>query len=211
MKTTGNVMRNAGKLALVAAAPAMLLAGCKPPAEPDPEPTETALPEATESPISILRETPDPIIEDLLPTEPFEQTIPFAEGGTDLSEEATEAIKSVIESEQYKLGGAITLWGHTDSSGFDEANLRASKRRAEAVAAVLEEAGADPERITIIPMGEMLAIAPNAKLDGTPDEEGRAKNRRVEVSVAPPDQDDEKAAETPDDAASDAPAGASAD
>ncbi|GGD47404.1 hypothetical protein GCM10010989_22130 [Croceicoccus pelagius] len=210
MKTTGNVMRNAGKLALVATAPAMLLAGCKPPAEPDPEPTETALPEATESPISILRETPEPIVEDLLPTEPFEQTIPFADGGADISEEAAEKIKSVIESKQFKLGGAITLWGHTDSSGNDEANLRASKRRAEAVAALLEEAGADPERITIIAMGEMLAIAPNAKLDGTPDEEGRAKNRRVEVSISPPEQDDEETAKTPDDVASDAPAEAPA-
>lgn len=200
MKVTGNVMRTVGKLALVAAMPAILLAGCKPPAEPDPEPTETALPEATETPISILRETPNPIVEDLLPTEPFEQTVPFAQGGSELSDEAKEAVKSVIESKQFGLGGAITIWGHTDSVGHDEANLRASKRRAEAVAQALEDAGADPDRIEIVPMGEMLAIAPNAKLDGTPDEEGRAKNRRVEISVAPPPQDDEADGQASEDA-----------
>ncbi|MBS7670981.1 OmpA family protein [Croceicoccus gelatinilyticus] len=192
MKTTANLMKDAGKLALVVAVPALFLAGCNraEEPEPEPEPTETPSPEASESPISILRETPNPIVEDLLPTEPFEQTVPFAEGGFDLSEEAQEAIQTVLESEQYKLGGAILIWGHTDSSGHDEANLRASKRRAEAVAEVLEEAGTDPDRIKIIPMGEMLAIAPNAKLDGTPDEEGRAKNRRVEISVAAPAADD---------------------
>lgn len=206
MKTTGNLMSAAGKSAVVAVIPAMLLAGCQPPAEPDPEPTQTALPEATETPISILRENPEPIVEDLLPVDPFLQTVPFAEGGTGLSDEALEAIKAVTESEQYKLGGAITLWGHTDSAGNDEANLRASKRRAEAVADALKEAGADPERIEIIPMGEMLAIAPNAKLDGTPDEEGRAKNRRVEVAVAPPAQDEDA-----EDEPSDTPTAATSD
>ena len=138
------------------------------------------------------------------------RTLRFEESSAELAAGSTELLDEVAAALRPCFGARIAITGHTDSSGYDEANLRASKRRAEAVAALLEEAGADPERITIIAMGEMLATAPNAKLDGTPDEEGRAKNRRVEVSVAPPEQDDEETGKTPDDAASEVPAEAPA-
>lgn len=166
----------------------LALAGCERAAPPPPEPTPTAtpMPEPTTSPISILRETPEAPTEEVVPSEPFIIVVPFAEGGTALSEAAEAAIGEVVASRQFELGGRIVLRGHTDSVGHDQANLRASQRRAEAVAKALEESGADSEKITIIALGEMRAIAPNAKLDGTPDEEGRAMNRRVEVTVAAP-------------------------
>lgn len=171
----------------LAAIGALLLAGCEraePPIES--EPTPKPIPTETEPPISILRESPTPAASETPPPTPFEKTISFAKGGNTLDETAHEAIAEIVASEQFQRGGAITLWGHTDSVGQDQANLRTSARRAEAVAEELKIRGANPENITIIPLGEMRAIAPNAKLDGTPDEEGRAKNRRVEVSVAPP-------------------------
>jgi len=40
--------------------------------------------------------------------------------------------------------------------------------------------------MTIVAFGEQNPIAPNALPDGTPDLAGRAKNRRVELAVAPP-------------------------
>ena len=168
----------------------LLLAGCdrtEPQAEP--EPTPSPGPTETETPISILREAPAPAASEAPPPRPFEKTISFAQGGSALDEAAHEAIAKIVASDQFQQGGAITVWGHTDSVGGDDANLRASARRAEVVAKALEGQGADPENITIIPLGEMRAIAPNARLDGTPDEEGRARNRRVEVSVAPPSGD----------------------
>jgi OOP family OmpA-OmpF porin len=53
------------------------------------------------------------------------------------------------------------------------------------VATWLVKHGVDKERITIIALGEQRPIASNAHLGGTPDEEGRAKNRRVTVTIAP--------------------------
>src|SRR5690606_30153070 len=93
--------------------------------------------------------------------------------------------------DQLAEGWPVVLRGHTDSVGHDEANLRASRRRAEAVANWLVEHGVSEERIEIIALGEQRPIAPNALPDGSPDEEGRAKNRRVTVHIVPAD------AETP--------------
>ena len=63
----------------------------------------------------------------------------------------------------------------------------ASKKRAEAVAHYLEKHGVAKDRITVIALGEGRPIAPNAKLDGSDDPEGRARNRRVDISVTPGD------------------------
>lgn len=166
---------------------ALSLAACRgeePIAEPSPSPSGIASAE----PVSILREAPDPVTP-ALPTEPFTTTVPFAEGGTDLPAEAADMIAAIIASKQYEMGGAIVLRGHSDSVGSDAANLVSSRRRAEAVASALVEAGVDVDRITVIPLGEMRPVAPNAKLDGSPNEAGRARNRRVEVEVLLPDNE----------------------
>src|SRR5690606_40300595 len=102
------------------------------------------------------------------------------------SEAAEAVLGKVLESRQLAEGWPIVLRGHTDSAGHDEANLRVSRRRAEAVAEWLTERGVDPGRIEVVALGEQRPVAPNARLDGTPDEEGRARNRRVTVSIAPP-------------------------
>ena len=139
---------------------------------------------------SILRADMDvrPIAEP--PLEPLDVIVPFGDSGSDLNPDAAAMIEEIVESEQFRKGGAIVLRGHTDSSGRDEVNLRASRRRAEAVAEQLVEAGASEDRITIIAMGEQNPIAPNARPDGEPDEEGRAKNRRVAVTVMPPPEEE---------------------
>ena len=98
-------------------------------------------------------------------------------------------LEAIMETEQMAAGGAIVLRGHTDSVGDDEANLRVSERRAEMVRDWLLEQGVGEERITVIAIGEQRPIAPNAQLDGTPDEAGRAANRRVDVTIAVPDEE----------------------
>ena len=125
----------------------------------------------------------------------METTIPFGEGGHELSVAAEDALADVLASDQLAEGWPIVLRGHTDSVGHDEANLRASRRRAEAVAEWLVENGVSEERIEIVALGEQRPVAPNARPDGSPDEEGRAKNRRVTVSIAPAEP--EPAAEPP--------------
>lgn len=168
---------------LVAMTAAIALAGCdrgEPPPPPEPAP------EAPPTPASIIR--PDVEIERPEPElKPLEASVTFAEAGGELSAAALEDLETILESPQMAEGGAIVLRGHTDSSGDDEANLRVSRKRAEMVRDWLVEHGVAEERITVIAIGEQRPIAPNAKLDGTPDEAGRAANRRVDVSIALPD------------------------
>jgi len=70
--------------------------------------------------------------------------------------------------------------------GNDSANLRASRVRAEDVAAWLVERGVDDDRITVIAFGKQNPVFPNAMPDGKSKEDGRALNRRVEIDIAPP-------------------------
>lgn len=121
-----------------------------------------------------------------VPPEPVDVTIPFPDGGTDLSPDAQRLLALVVGSDAMKQGWPIVLGGHTDSAGNDRANLRASRARAEAVAAWLVERGVDDERIEVIAFGEQNPIARNARPDGEPDEAGRARNRRVQISITAP-------------------------
>ena len=175
----------------VAPAAALALAGCndrEPP--PAPEPSPTAPPTQT----SIIR--PDVEIERIEPElEPFEGSVTFAEGGNALSEAAIDDLEAIMETPQMAEGGAIVLRGHTDSVGDDDANMRVSERRAGLVRDWLVERGVAEDRITVIAIGEQRPIAPNARRDGTPDEAGRAANRRVDVSIALPAGLDADAAE----------------
>ena len=175
----------------VAPAAALALAGCndrEPP--PAPEPSPTAPPTQT----SIIR--PDVEIERIEPElEPFEGSVTFAEGGSALSDAAIADLEAIQETPQMAEGGAIVLRGHTDSVGDDDANMRVSERRAGLVRDWLVERGVAEDRITVIAIGEQRPIAPNARRDGTPDEAGRAANRRVDVSIALPAGLDADAAE----------------
>ena len=76
-------------------------------------------------------------------------------------------------------GGRLAITGYTDSIGTEEYNLDLSKRRAEAVAAILAQARPDL-RLTVSGRGEAHPVASN----GTPEHDdpaGRARNRRVEL------------------------------
>lgn len=80
-------------------------------------------------------------------------------------------------------GGTIEIEGHTDSRGEDAYNQRLSERRAEAVAVYLATKGVSEDRMRTRGLGETRPVAPNARPDGSDDEAGRQRNRRVEVIV----------------------------
>lgn len=77
----------------------------------------------------------------------------------------------------------VSVEGHTDSIGSEATNQRLSERRAEGVAAALENTGVAPERITAKGFGKRYPVAPNSHPDGADNPSGRAKNRRVEVII----------------------------
>ena len=69
----------------------------------------------------------------------------------------------------------VTLIGHTDNIGTEEVNYRFGESRARSARRYLTNKGIEVERITIASEGETKPIASNES------DEGRAKNRRVEV------------------------------
>lgn len=151
-----------------------------------PETAETSQPTSGPvKPVSIFRPEAE-VVPVEAPLAPLDASVSFAQGGRELGEAAKSQLAIILQSPQMKAGGIITLRGHTDTVGYDEANLRVSRQRAEAVEEYLVDKGVAPDRIEVIALGEMRPIAPNAKLDGTPDEEGRAANRRVDVTIAVP-------------------------
>jgi len=168
---------------------ATMLAGCK---DDQPQPPSDA--DAPPEKRSIFRpEFQVEPIESFEPSGSLETTVEFPDG-TELTEEGRAALATVLASPQNEEGGLIYLRGHTDSGGSDEANMRASLARAEAVRDWLVENGVAEDRIRTIAFGEQNPIAPNARPDGTPDEDGRAANRRVEIEVLtrePPTIEDE--------------------
>ncbi|WP_100260177.1 OmpA family protein [Qipengyuania seohaensis] len=114
---------------------------------------------------------------------PLETTLGFPDGTSELTEAARAELATILKSAQMGAGGRIVLGGHSDSDGSDQANETASRERAEAVRDFLIENGVDEERIEIIAFGEQNPVEPNALPDGASNEEGRAANRRVEVTI----------------------------
>jgi outer membrane protein OmpA-like peptidoglycan-associated protein len=76
----------------------------------------------------------------------------------------------------------IDTYGHTDSTGSDAHNQILSENRARSVANYLGSRGVQPVRIAARGFGETQPVADNAT------ETGRAANRRVEIRIAPVEQ-----------------------
>ncbi len=69
----------------------------------------------------------------------------------------------------------ILIEGHTDNIGKKEVNQKLSEQRAESVKATLVQKGIEEEGIKTTGFGQDKPLSDNSK------EEGRAKNRRVEI------------------------------
>lgn len=171
-----------------------------------PAPDATPTPAQSASPVaSIIRdEAGSSSAEVELPVQPVQITLPFPDGSDINARVERRLVGLMQEGAIEKEDWPVVLAGHTDSGGNDQANMRASRARAEAVAAWLVERGVDDDRIEVIAFGEQNPIEPNALPDGTPNEEGRRANRRVEIRIAPPVAEEDGEAEENADADQDA-------
>lgn len=82
----------------------------------------------------------------------------------------------------------IDVYGHTDSTGSDQYNQTLSESRARTVANYLTMQGVSAARVRSQGYGETMPIADNAT------EEGRRRNRRVEIKIVPISQEQVQAA-----------------
>ena len=73
----------------------------------------------------------------------------------------------------------VEVVGHTDSTGSDAINQPLSEQRAASVGAYLKSRGVIPQRLSTVGVGSRYPVADN----DTP--EGRALNRRVEITLVP--------------------------
>lgn len=176
---------------MVAMLACLMLAGCERPAGAPTEPANSIMGgnENVAAPaVSVMRPS---VVEEIEPPspppppEPFEATVLF-ESGAALTDAAKARLDEVVAAAARAGDAPITIRGSTDSQGDDNVNRRASMRRAEAVRDYLAGQGIAPERMTTVALGEGRPVAPNVRLDGEPDEEGRRRNRRVDITVAPP-------------------------
>lgn len=77
----------------------------------------------------------------------------------------------------------IQIAGHTDSTGAHAYNMKLSEQRAQSVKTYLAGRGVPVQRMQTVGAGPDFPIADNAT------SEGRAENRRVEITIVPVTQD----------------------
>jgi outer membrane protein OmpA-like peptidoglycan-associated protein len=102
----------------------------------------------------------------------------FDTGKADIKPESKPSLDQIAEFLKANPTVKLHVVGHTDSVGGFDSNLQLSRRRAEAVAAALVSAyGAEGSRLVANGVASLAPVASNAS------DEGRAKNRRVELVV----------------------------
>lgn len=104
----------------------------------------------------------------------------FDSGKSDLKVGSTKMLVNSLVDIKAKAGWLIVVSGHTDNTGNPVLNQTLSLKRAEAVRGWMRDTGDVPESCFAVQgYGESRPVATN----DTP--EGRAQNRRVEISLVP--------------------------
>lgn len=107
----------------------------------------------------------------------FDSGILFGFNSSNLSDESKETLGKFADTMKDMTETDITIYGHTDNVGTEEANQKVSAKRADAVATYLKKCGMDKDRIITQGMSFSMPVASNDT------EEGRAQNRRVEIYI----------------------------
>ena len=98
---------------------------------------------------------------------------------SDVKAESQPAIQEVVKMLQASPSMKVWVVGHTDNVGTADANVALSNARAASVVKALAAAGIDARRLTPHGDGPFAPVAANTTDDG------RARNRRVELVAQP--------------------------
>lgn len=106
----------------------------------------------------------------------------FRSGKTGINDDALSTIENLVGEISAAQGSLVRIEGHTDNiptGNIFVDNKKLSLRRARTIADILVSHGISSDRISAIGYGSAQPIESNDT------EEGRAKNRRVEVKLMP--------------------------
>ena len=156
----------------------------EPPVEVDAEVAEevdteveevTPVIEAEEPPAEVAVEEPPVEMPELME----QGEVHFVLNSTGLSNEAKQALDSIVRYMTDNPEVKVVVRGHTDSTGPVAYNLKLGMKRAQSVKDYLVANGIDGERLSLESKGESEPISTNFTA------EGRKLNRRVEISQVP--------------------------
>ncbi len=132
--------------------------------------------ELSSAPIEEIEHSEKPIyIQSLLPSQTFSGRFELNSAQLD-----HKIIKDLTDISSILKGypqSHVLIEGHTDSTGSESYNQKLSERRAQSVANKLLSLGVPARQIKVIGKGELAPVTTNKTV------EGRAKNRRVEVTI----------------------------
>jgi outer membrane protein OmpA-like peptidoglycan-associated protein len=134
------------------------------PTPPPPTPAPAPKPTPTPAPARVIDKTTVRVLFD------FDKAV--------LTDKDQAELKKAVAFVKKYPGAKIRLDGYTDGIGTDAYNLKLSQRRADVVKDYLiKEAGVSPSQITAVGHGKADPVASNKT------KEGRAQNRRTEISI----------------------------
>lgn len=105
------------------------------------------------------------------------QNLNFDTGDVVVTPESTATLDGIAAILRAYPSAMVRLEGHTDSTGDRAANLKLSLDRANSIGNALTARGVERGRISTVGFGPDKPLAPNTT------EEGRAQNRRLELTV----------------------------
>jgi len=105
---------------------------------------------------------------------------PFSSANPELTDETLAYFKKIVQWMQQSPQNIISLTGHTDNIGTQQANLAMGIRRVMVIRKILIDLGAPFKQIEVLSRGEAEPIASNDN------PAGRLKNRRVEIAPFSP-------------------------
>ncbi len=113
----------------------------------------------------------------------MENKLLFASGSWGVGEQGREAVIELAKVLEKNSDIEVLIEGHTDTVPYKgntvEDNWDLSVKRATAIVRILQSNGVEPQQITAAGRGEYIPIFDNTNT------EGRAKNRRIEIILAP--------------------------
>lgn len=114
---------------------------------------------------------------DALPPAEVQFVLYFDEGKDDLNPASLAELPAIARAVQDRRSTAVSVIGHTDTTGDPQSNYRLGMRRAQRVAAYLRHRGLEPANLFVDSHGEADLLVK------TPQGQAEPRNRRVEVIV----------------------------